>query len=137
MKHEKRLQLENSAYLTILLQESVVLHKSLDVLEVCIEKKKVFAKYLKKVVEKYPELFSDITELLHKNLALFDVKERLKNKQIELRNEFDFIEEDIETFKENKMKDTLTYSTKLGLLVFSCKRSSSKSYNLAFSFLTF
>ena len=114
IKQEKRLQLEKGASLTILLQESAVLHKSLDVLEACIEKKKEFAKYLQKVVEKNPELFNDITELLHRNLALFDIKERLQQKQKELINEFACVEKGIETFKENKMKDTLVFSTKLG-----------------------
>ena len=114
IKQEKRLQLEKGASLTILLQESSILHRSLDVLAACIEKKKEFAKYLQKVVEKNPELFSDITELLHRNLALFDIKERLKHKQKELLNELASVEKGIETFKENKMKDTLVFSTKLG-----------------------
>ena len=46
IKQEKRLQLEKGASLTILLQESAVHHRSFDVLEACIEKKKVFATYL-------------------------------------------------------------------------------------------
>ena len=137
IKQEKRLQLEKGASLTILLQESAVLHKSLDVLEACIEKKKEFAKYLQKVVEKNPELFNDITELLHRNLALFDIKERLQQKQKELINEFACVEKGIETFKENKMKDTLVFSTKLGFLIitnhlkpFFASDSSSRSANV-------
>ena len=119
IKQEKRLQLEKGAFLTILLQESEVHHRSFDVLEACIEKKKIFAKYLQKVVEKNPELFSDITELLHKNVALFDIKERLQHKIKGLRNELICVEKGIETFKENKMKDTLVFSIKLGPHKFS------------------
>ena len=106
--------MEKGASLTILLQQSEVLQRSLDALKACIEKKKVFATYLEKVVEKNPELFSDITELLHKNFALFDLKKSLLHKNNDLRNELAKVEKNLETFRENKMKETLVYNTKLG-----------------------
>ena len=77
----------------------------------------VYVKYLEEVVNKNPELFGNINELLNKNSALIDMKKILQTFLSRQRKEAEDTDKSLAKFKENKMKETLVFNIKLGSIV--------------------
>ena len=77
----------------------------------------VYVKYLEEVVNKNPELFGNINELLNKNSALIDMKNNLQTFLSRQRKEAEDTDKSLAKFKENKMKETLVFNIKLGSIV--------------------
>ena len=117
IRQERKIQIEKQAKLTCLVGQREVFDKSLQLLKKSIENKMVYVKYLEEVVNKNPELFGNINELLNKNSALIDMKNNLQTFLSRQRKEAEDTDKSLAKFKENKMKETLVFNIKLGSIV--------------------
>ena len=114
MKTAKKLQMEKLEVLKILNEQKDIHQKSLNLLLQNIESKSIFVAFLKKVVEKNPEVFVNIDTMLDKNSALIDMKNNLKTLLSTIKMQIEDLERNLGDFKEGKMKETLVFNIKLG-----------------------
>ena len=114
VKLEKKTQADLETKLDNLVQKKDLLRATFDALESNVTKKKTYESFLQTVVDANPEECQNIDEFLHRKSALMDVKTNLETVLANLTKESQITEKNLELFKEQKMKDTLVFSTKLG-----------------------
>ena len=116
IKMEVKAQADLETKLGNLIRKRDLLRATFDALEANVAKKKCYEFFLQTVVDANSEAeeCQGIDEFLQRKSALMDLRNNLKTILANLTKESQITEKNLELFREQKMKDTLVFSTKLG-----------------------
>ena len=90
-----------------------VLVEAKKTLQAAVQKKKRFGDFLGLVVNSEPEIYADIKVLMMRCSALVATKNKLQSHLDFVNESVDTERNDLEKFKEDKMKQTLEYNVRL------------------------
>ena len=112
VKLAKNSQSEMETKIANLILSKEMMQACLDSLQQSIEKKRKYFTFVELVAKQNCQ---NTEEFLHQKSALMDLKTKLETILTNLTKESEDVNKNLKLFKEQRMKDTLLYSTKLGI----------------------
>ena len=113
MKSEKKSQGEKQVELDYSVTRTELLSESLTLLRATIRRRRNYSEFLTEVVRQNSAKFENIDNLIDNFTALFDLRSNLNKTLDDLNKAVVAIENSLERFKEDKMRETLILNIKL------------------------